>query len=248
MRRRRGVPRMYNASAASVDRAASTEKLRYTPAISFEAETSSSVSVRNKPRASKQAKRPQSEGSTRAKRVDAQRNYQHVLDAARIVLAEQGADASVRDVARKAGVGLGTLYRHFPTRDALLEATLRQGFDRLAKKGLLLEKSDDPLAALTTWLRDLTGGASVYKGLISSMMATIQDPGSPLHASCMAMQEAGGRLLKRAQNAGSIRADVSPAELFAMIGAVAWMAEHAATSSARARMLSLIMGGLESRD
>ena len=65
-------------------------------------------------------------------RADAKKNYDHLLEVGRAVVTEQGADASLRDIARRAGVGLGTLYRHFPTREALLETLLRAGFDDLA--------------------------------------------------------------------------------------------------------------------
>ena len=72
-------------------------------------------------------------------RSDAKKNYEHLLAIARTVVTEQGSDASLRDVARRAGVGLGTLYRHFPTRDALLEALLRTGFDGLTARAGKLE-------------------------------------------------------------------------------------------------------------
>jgi AcrR family transcriptional regulator len=72
-------------------------------------------------------------------RADAKKNYEHLLDVARVVVAEQGADASLRDIARQAGVGLGTLYRHFPTREDLLEALLRVSFDGLTAHAAELE-------------------------------------------------------------------------------------------------------------
>src|SRR4051812_41805783 len=101
----------------------------------------------------------------RAQRADAQRNYDHLLKVARAVVTEQGAQASLREIARRAEVGLGTLYRHFPTRDALLEALLGQGFDRLAAKAAALEETDPPDAALKEWLRDFAVGSGTFSGL-----------------------------------------------------------------------------------
>ncbi len=93
-------------------------------------------------------------------RADAQKNYEHLLAVARVVVAEQGADASLRDIARRAGVGLGTLYRHFPTREALLEAMLRTSFDALTEHAAQLEASSEAEDALVRWLGDCLAVAS----------------------------------------------------------------------------------------
>jgi AcrR family transcriptional regulator len=186
-----------------------------------------------------------SPGRPRAQRADAQRNYDHLLEVARGVVDEQGTQASLREIARRAGVGLGTLYRHFPTRDALLETLLRQGFDRLAAKAASLENADSPEQALMEWLGDFTAGSTAYRGLAASMMATLGDEHSPLHASCLAMREAAARLLKRAQDAGHIRPDVDGTDLFALVSAVGWIGDQAPPVAARREHLfSLIMDGL----
>src|ERR1051325_4645801 len=102
-------------------------------------------------------------------RADAQKNYDHLLAVARAVFTEHGADASLRDVARKAGVGLGTLYRHFPTREALLEALLRTSFDELTERASELETSGASDDALVSWLREAVAVAHNYSGAIASM-------------------------------------------------------------------------------
>ena len=99
-------------------------------------------------------------------RADAQKNYDQLLAVARDVVGEQGVDASLRDVARRAGVGLGTLYRHFPTREALLEALLRTGFDDLSARAGKLESSSAPDQALVTWLREVVSSANQYRGVV----------------------------------------------------------------------------------
>ncbi|MEV0971626.1 TetR/AcrR family transcriptional regulator [Microtetraspora glauca] len=184
----------------------------------------------------------------RAQRADAQRNRARILDAARTVVDEQGTQASLRDIARRAGVGMGTFYRHFPTRDALLQTLLCQGFDRLSVKADSLAAAAAPEEALMEWLRDFTAGSTAYRGLAASMMTTLSDESSPLHASCLAMREAGARLLKRAQDAGRIRADVDGTDLFALVNAVSWIAEQAPSVAARREHLfSLVMDGLTRR-
>ncbi len=156
-------------------------------------------------------------------RADAKKNYEHLLAIAGTVVTEGGADASLRDVARRAGVGLGTLYRHFPTRDALLEALLRSGFDGLTAKAGKLELSDSPDRALMSWLGDVVALAHSHRGVIVPMVAAIDDPNSALHASCVTMKAAGARLLARAQAEGMAREDVDGADLFALVGALAWI-------------------------
>ncbi|MEU4895183.1 helix-turn-helix domain-containing protein [Streptomyces sp. NPDC044780] len=156
-------------------------------------------------------------------RADARKNCDQLLAVARTVVTEQGADASLRDIARKAGVGLGTLYRHFPTREALLEALLRAGFDELAAQAGELETSDSPGDALVSWLRDCVACAHEYRGVVALMVAALEDTESALHASCVAMRAAGTRLLTRAQTAGAARTDIDGTDLFALVGALAWL-------------------------
>jgi AcrR family transcriptional regulator len=156
-------------------------------------------------------------------RADAQKNYDHLLVVARTVVTEQGADASLRDVARRAGVGLGTLYRHFPTREALLDALLRAGFDELAAQAAELENTQSAEDALVSWFYDCVAYAHEYRGVTTLMMAAIEDPASALHASCVTMRAAGTRLLTRAQTAGIARNDLDGTDLFALIAALAWL-------------------------
>ncbi|MEV0400247.1 helix-turn-helix domain-containing protein [Actinoallomurus sp. NPDC050550] len=181
----------------------------------------------------------------RAQRVDAQRNRTRILQVARTVVAEQGTQASLRDIARRAGVGLGTLYRHFPTREELLETLLGEGFDRLAAKAASLEDTHAPGEALVEWLGDFASGTTAYRGLGASMMATLEDADSSLHASCLAMRQAAGRLLANAQEAGFIRPDVDGTDLFALVNAVSWIADQAPSIAARREhLLALILDGL----
>ena len=177
-------------------------------------------------------------------RVDAKKNYDHLLVVARTVVTEQGADASLRDVARRAGVGLGTLYRHFPTREALLEVLLRTGFDGLTIKAVELETSDSSGVALVSWLREVVTLANRYRGVIASMVAAIENPDSALHASCVTMKAAGARLLTRAQAQGVARNDVDGADLFALVGALSWLHDQPALATRADHLFDVIASAL----
>ncbi|MEV4345610.1 helix-turn-helix domain-containing protein [Actinoplanes sp. NPDC049596] len=177
-------------------------------------------------------------------RADARRNRERILDVARVVVREHGTQASLRDVARRAEVGLGTLYRHFPSREALLEQLMRRRFDHLTLRAAALEQQYEAGEALERWLIEFAYGAGAYQGLPASIMATLADAESPLYSSCDAMRTAGGTLLANAQKSGNIRADLTAAELFALVNAVAWTAESAPELEERERLLQLIIEGL----
>lgn len=168
-------------------------------------------------------------------RTDARRNYAHLLGVAAEVFAEQGTEASLRDVARRAEVGIGTLYRHFPTRDALLQALLASRFDALTAAA-----ADDDLR---TWLHKVAFGSAAYRGLPASVLAALRDEASELHASCSAMRAAGARLLIEAQASGQARGDMTITDLLTGAAAVGWAAEQAGVEAAE-RQFTLLMDGL----
>ncbi|WP_244219475.1 TetR/AcrR family transcriptional regulator [Corallococcus interemptor] len=114
-------------------------------------------------------------------------------EAARAVVQEQGTDASLRDIARRADVGLGTLYRHFPTREALLEVLLRSSLDEMTAQAAALETSNAPDEALVTWLREAVAFTKNYHCVTQLLAAALDDPQSALHASCVMRHGALGR-------------------------------------------------------
>lgn len=177
-------------------------------------------------------------------RTDARKNYDHLLEVARDVVTRQGVDASLRDIARRAGVGLGTLYRHFPTREALLEALLRASFDELTVRAAELETSSSPEDALMSWLGDVVACAHNYRGVVASMMAAIADTNSALHASCVTMRAAGARLLARAQAEGMARTDVDGADLFALVGALTWLRDQPSLASRADHLFGVIASAI----
>jgi AcrR family transcriptional regulator len=156
-------------------------------------------------------------------RADAKRNYSHLLVIARDVVAEHGTEASMRDIARRAGVGLATLLRHFPTREALFEALLRTDLDALTERAVELEKSNPPDVALVSWFREMVAFVQSYSGVVALMAAAHEDPDSALYATCVAVHSAGARLLLRAQAEGTARGDMDGGDLFALMSALGWL-------------------------
>ncbi|MGB9989740.1 TetR/AcrR family transcriptional regulator [Massilia sp. SM-13] len=180
-------------------------------------------------------------------RADARKNYEHLLTVARKVFTEQGNDASLRDIARRAEVGLGTLYRHFPTREALLEALLRTSFGALAKRADELQASSDSADALITWLQEIIAFTHEHRGVIAPMVSAIEDHESALHASCVTLRSAGAALLARAQADGKARADLDGSELFDLIAALAWLREQPSHASRADRIFGVISGAILAR-
>src|SRR6195952_4420514 len=156
-------------------------------------------------------------------RADARKNYDRLLAVGRDVVTEHGAEASLRDVARKADVGLGTLYRHFPTREALLEALIRTNVDEVTAQAAERETSSTPEDALASWLRDSVALTHEYRGVAGLMTAAMEDMESALYSSCIALHDAGTRALDRARAAGVARADIDGTDLFALVAALAWL-------------------------
>ncbi|MFD6289469.1 TetR/AcrR family transcriptional regulator [Streptomyces sp. NPDC060205] len=177
-------------------------------------------------------------------RADARKNRDHVLAVAGAAIAEQGVDVSLRDIARKADVGLATLLRHFPTREALLEALLHTSFEELTAKADALETSGSPEEALVSWLRDCVGWTTEYRGVTVLMAAAIEDTDSALHASCVTLRAAGARLLARAQAAGAARRDLDGTDLFALIAALAWLGDQSSLASRADHLFDVVAGAI----
>jgi AcrR family transcriptional regulator len=177
-------------------------------------------------------------------RADARRNYDRLLTAAKAAFTEHGAEASLEDIARRAGVGIGTLYRHFPTRQTLLEATFRDLLDALQDRGKALLADAGPGDALIDWLRTLMDYISRYRGLSELVTSTMRDPASDLYASCTGLREIGTRLLVRAQRAGAVRGDVEGSDLIMMVNGIAWAGQRGPGGDRIDQMLDVMIGGL----
>ena len=183
---------------------------------------------------------------SRPMRADAQRNYTKLLDAASAAFLEHGADdVSLEEIARRAGVGIGTLYRHFPTRQALLEAVYRDQVELLEARAHELIEAESPGDALADWLRALMKFSSTKHTLISALLAT-HGKDSELLSSCgLVIRGAADALLARAQEAGVVRPDADSGDLIRLVHAVNIATQRGPADPGQAdRMLALILDGL----
>lgn len=173
------------------------------------------------------------------RRADARRNYDRLLDVASKVIAQQGAEASLEEIARRAGVGSATLHRHFPTRQALLEAVFRERVEILCALGRELLDEPDAGRAVVSWLRAVVAHAAGARGMGTALLAP--EVGSSAHAM---IGSTGLALLDRAQRAGTIR-PAAVADVLQLVNAIAIAAEHSPEPAEQAeRLLALVVDGL----
>ncbi|WP_240107472.1 TetR/AcrR family transcriptional regulator [Streptomyces sp. MUM 203J] len=184
--------------------------------------------------------------TTRPMRADARRNHERLLSVARAAFAEHGTDAALEEIARGAGVGIGTLYRHFPNRHALMNAVFQDAVTALLARSRELADADEPCAALMEWLRAIVTHAGEYRGLSRALMSAPYDPASALSQCSEPLRAAGERLLARAQEAGAVRGDVSIRDLMQLTNAIALAAEQDLSDPGLAdRLLTLTLRGLK---
>lgn len=180
----------------------------------------------------------------RPKRADARRNYEKVLAAAREAFAEGGESTSLEEIARRAGVGIGTLYRNFPNRQALLEALYVEEVEAMARSAAELETAD-PWEALNAWF----GRFTAYIGTKRALAAELQnylDPDAELFKACRTtLFDSGEPLLKRAQEAGVVRPDVTIADVIQMVVGIAKI--PSGDMKVNERILQIAIDGLRSR-
>ena len=178
----------------------------------------------------------------RTMRSDARRNYERLVAMAREVFTEQGPDAPLDEIARRAEVGPGTLYRHFPNRVALLEAVFRDEIGRHADRAYTLLKERGPADALAGWIREQVGHASSIRGLASALQAAM-DEGSGCFAPCTTrLCCAAETLLTAAREVGAVRADIDADDLLRLGHAIAAVADAAPEKAER--LVSVLISGL----
>lgn len=176
-------------------------------------------------------------------RADAARNRERILEAAEAVFLERGADASLEEVAKRAKVGIGTLYRRFPGREELLAA---MSDDRLLAIAEASKARDDlgPDASIRVYVSELVAHTTLYRGLAVSLGAVLRSETPGCHAS----SEEGRRLLARAQEAGVVRGDVSIGDLVCVIMAVSLAVEQDPSAQSRVpHLIGLFLDGIGTR-
>jgi len=183
--------------------------------------------------------------SSRKPRADAVRNHERVLEAAKVVFSAGGPEASLEAVAREAGVGIGTLYRHFPTREALYEAVYRREVEQLSELAEELKDDGEPVEALRRWLRSNVEFVATKKGMAAALALAAGPPPSELTAfSFERLTKAIGMLLQRAVTAGEIRADVGPEDLLRTLVGMCMLHDQPGWQAGVIRMLDVLVDGL----
>lgn len=174
-------------------------------------------------------------------RADAQRNRARVLEAAEVVLARDGLGASMREIAEVAGVGVGTIYRQFPTKETLYQAIVLDRMRRLADRADELASAADPGVALFAYFTTIVEDSTVKKVLVDALVSA----GIDAKAGVPDIRGAIEVLLVRAQEAGAVRGDVGMAELLALLSATCLAAQHNNWDEGlRTRTLAVVFDGL----
>jgi AcrR family transcriptional regulator len=176
-------------------------------------------------------------------RADARRNYERIVATARDVFLEHGVDAPLDDVVKRAQVGAGTLYRHFPTREVLIEAVYREEIETLSARARALAEELSPEDALREWMRAQMRFHVERADLASALKAAIDEDAETFRYCKTLLREAVGVLLTAARDAGVVRADLEAVDLLRLghgIGASGKYADDAG----KERLLSIVLDGI----
>jgi AcrR family transcriptional regulator len=185
--------------------------------------------------------------SARKPRVDGLRNRERVLEAAKLVFSAGGPEASLEAVARTAGVGIGTLYRHFPTREALFEAVYRREVDQLADLAEQLKHDPQPVEALRRWMHSNVRFVATKKGMSAALALAAYNNSELTSYSFDRLTRAIGGLLNRAIAAGEIRDDISPEDVLRALVGMCYMHDQPGWQASVLRLVDVFVDGLRIR-
>lgn len=185
--------------------------------------------------------------SARPQRADAQRNRERLLDAAVRAFSEAGPGVTLDAIAKDAGVGIGTLYRHFPTREALIEAAYRNELARLCDGVADLLRTMPPDVAMRTWMERFVDYMTTKRGMADALRAVIASGGNPYAQSRDRLLAAFTTLLHAGVTAGTVRSDIEPGDVLVGMSGVSLAAGEPAQRDQAGRLLDLLMDGLRYR-
>jgi AcrR family transcriptional regulator len=186
----------------------------------------------------------QSAEALRKPRADAIRNRERVLKAAKAVFSAGGPDASLEAVAKRAGVGIGTLYRHFPTREALFEAVYRHEVEQLGELAEQLMSEASPVDALRRWLRANVELVATKKGMLAALQLAVHGSSELYAYSFERLTKAVGALLGRAVAAGEIRGDIGAEDLLRALIGMCYLHDQPGWQDTVLRLLDVFVDGL----
>jgi AcrR family transcriptional regulator len=184
-----------------------------------------------------------SQSVSRKPRTDAQRNRERILEAAKEAFTSFGADASLDDIARQAGVGAGTLYRHFPARDALIEAVYRSEVEKLAAAQCKFAETMPPIEALRSWMLLFVDHIAAKQIIAPALNSVVGGPSKLFEGSRGLIQGAIDSLVKRAIKSGDIRADLDPFDLLRALIGVSHIASGPGWQQSARRLVDILITG-----
>jgi AcrR family transcriptional regulator len=179
-------------------------------------------------------------------RADAQRNHDHIVAVARQVFSEHGTEASLDEIAKRAGVGPGTLYRHFATREDLIDAVMKSWVDEIQRAAdEAAASAAPPRELLLSWFRAFIAHISRQKGGPARLTAAMGNPGSHIYGKCQVLKDANARVLDRLQADGVLREDIDSLEVCRLVGGVAAVADQGELDAAAMEpLLDIVVDGL----
>jgi AcrR family transcriptional regulator len=184
-----------------------------------------------------------SQPAQRKPRADAQRNRHRILQVAKVAFTRSGANASLDDIAKEARVGPGTLYRHFPTREELLQAVYRSEIEKLAAAGRKFTQSMSPMEALRAWLLLFVDAIETKQIIAPALNTLIGDHKKVFASSYAKIQEAIDALVKRAIKSGDIRKDLNPMDLLRALVGVANVSTSPDWRQSARRLVDILITG-----
>jgi AcrR family transcriptional regulator len=185
--------------------------------------------------------------TARKPRADAQRNRVRLLETAKAAFAEKGPGASLDEIARTAAVGAGTLYRHFPTRDALIEAVYRNETEQLVAAAARLAETHPPIGALREWLLLFVDYMATKHGMYEALNSIAGGTSDLYLASTAQVKQAIAKLIDRAVASGDIRLDIDPLDLLRALAGVANVSAGPDGMRAAKRMVDILIGGVRNK-
>jgi AcrR family transcriptional regulator len=179
----------------------------------------------------------------RKPRADAERNRERILEVAKQAFAREGANASLDDIAKQAGVGPGTLYRHFPTREGLLQTVYRSELEKLAAAGQEFARTMRPIEALRAWLLLFVDAIAAKQLIAPALNTLLGDPKKVFEASYAKMHQAIRALVKRGVESGDVRKDLDPIDLLHALVGVANVAASPDWKQSAKRLVDILIAG-----
>ena len=189
------------------------------------------------------AKKTSHSAAPRKPRADAERNRERILEVAKEAFTRFGADASLDDIAKQAGVGPGTLYRHFPAREELLQSVYRSELEKLAAAEQKFAQTMPPIEALRAWLLLFVDGIATKQLIAPAVNTLVGDPKKVFEASYAQVHEAIRALVKRAIRSGDIRRDLDPLDLLRALVGVANVATSPDWQQSAKRLVEILITG-----